>query len=61
MVERAADEGFTEGVQTFAVAAGAESYTDTTAQSGATYFYRVRTEAAAGWSPWSEAAEVSLP
>ena len=35
VVERAADEGFTEGVQTFAVAAGAESYTDTTAQSGA--------------------------
>ena len=41
--------------------AGAESYTDTTAQSGSTYFYRVRTEAAAGWSPWSAAAEVSLP
>ena len=36
-------------------------YTDTTAQSGSTYFYRVRTEAAAGWSPWSAAAEVSLP
>ena len=61
VVERAADEKFTEGVQTFAVAAGAQSYADTTAPSGGVCFYRVRTEAAAGWSPWSAAAEVSLP
>ena len=31
------------------------------ASGGQSYFYRVRTEAAAGWSPWSAAAEVSLP
>ena len=39
----------------------AATYTDTTAQGGSTYFYRVRAEAVAGWSPWSAAAEVSLP
>ena len=61
VVERAADEGFTEGVETFTTAAGASTYTDATAQSGTTYFYRVRTESAAGWSAWSAAAEVSVP
>ncbi len=61
VVERAADEEFTEGAATFAADGGASSYTDTTAHGGSTYFYRVRTEAAAGWSPWSAAAEVSLP
>jgi hypothetical protein len=61
VVERAADAKFTEGVETFAADADASTYTDTTAQSGSAYFYRVRTEAAAGWSPWSAAAEVDLP
>ena len=61
VVERAADEGFTADVQTFTTAADASTYTDATAQSGSTYFYRVRTESAAGWSAWSAAAEVSVP
>lgn len=60
-VERAADEGFTKDVQTYPATAGASTYTDTTAQSGSTYYYRVRTETTAGWSPWSAAAEVSVP
>ena len=61
VVGRAADESFSRGVKTFAVAAGEQRFADATVQSGSTYFYRVRTEAAAGWSPWSAAAEVSLP
>jgi hypothetical protein len=61
VVERAADKGFTNGVETFTVAGDATTYTDATAQSGTTYFYRVRTESAAGWSAWSAAAEVSVP
>ncbi len=61
VVERATDEGFTKDAQTFTAAADAAAYTDTTAQSGSSYFYRVRAEAAAGWSAWSSAAEVSLP
>ena len=60
VVERATDQGFTKEVQSF-TAVDAPSYADTGAQSGATYFYRVRADAAAGWSPWSPAAEVSLP
>ena len=61
VVQRATDEGFTKDVRTFTAAADAAAYTDTTAQGGSTYFYRVRAEAVAGWSPWSAAAEVSLP
>jgi hypothetical protein len=60
VVERAADEDFTDAVA-FTAEAGASSYTDATAEGGRTYFYRVRTEAAAGWSAWSGAAEVSVP
>jgi hypothetical protein len=61
VVERAADQDFEEDLRAFAVAADEASYTDATAQSGSTYFYRVRTEAAAGWSTWSAAAEISMP
>ena len=61
VVERATDEGFTEGVETFTTAADASTYTDATAPSGSTYFYRVRAESVAGWSAWSAAAEVSVP
>ena len=61
VVERAADEDFVQDVQAFTVSGEATTYTDTTAQSGSTYFYRVRTESAAGWSAWSAAAEVSVP
>ena len=60
VVERAADEGFTKQVQTFP-ASDASSYKDTSAQSGRTYFYRVRAESAAGWSPWSTTATASVP
>ena len=60
-MERAADEGFTSDVQAFTAAGDATTYTDATAQSGSTYFYRVRTESAAGWSAWSAAAEVRVP
>jgi hypothetical protein len=61
LVERAADEGFAQDVQAFTVARDATTYTDAAVQGGTTYFYRVRTESAAGWSAWSAAAEVSVP
>ena len=61
VVERAADKGFTDEVETFTTDGAASTYSDAAAQSGSTYFYRVRTESAAGWSAWSAAAEVSVP
>ena len=36
-------------------------HADATAQGGRTYFYRVRAEAVAGWSPWSAALKYSPP
>ena len=61
VVERAADEGFRKGRTSFEAAAGASSFTDDSARSGRTYFYRVRAEGAAGFSPWSAAAEIAVP
>ena len=60
-VERADDVGFRGGHTSFAAAVGSTSLTDDSAQAGHTYFYRVRAEAAAGYSPWSAPAEVELP
>ena len=51
-VERATDSGFTAGVVDIAVNnATAVAHTDTVAAG--TYFYRVRAENAAAYSPWS--------
>ena len=62
VVERAADEGFTDGSQDLHRSGRRRELRRTRRRrAGAPYFYRVRTEAAAGWSPWSAAAEVSLP
>ena len=61
VVERADDEDFRKGRTSFEAAADAASLTDDTAQAGRTYFYRVRAEGAAGYSPWSAPAEVTVP
>jgi hypothetical protein len=61
VLERAADESFRKGRTSFTAAAGATSLTDDSAPAGGTYFYRVRAEGAAGYSPWSAPAEVALP
>ena len=42
-VQRAADEAFTEGLMTFTTTGTKTAYTDTTADAGRSYFYRVRT------------------
>jgi hypothetical protein len=60
-VQRAADEDFTSGIATFSLVGTETSYTDATAQAGESYFYRVRTTSAAGWSPWSAPAEPASP
>ena len=60
-VERAADEEFRKGRTTFEAAAGASSLTDDSARAGRTYFYRVRAEGEAGYSPWSATAAIDLP
>ena len=60
-VQRGGDEAFTAGLATFAVTGEATTYRDATAPGGGTYFYRVRTETAAGWSPWSPAVQVAVP
>ena len=60
-LQRAADEGFSEGVVPLAPSGAGASFTDAEAPAGATAFYRVRTVSAAGWSPWSPAAEVDVP
>ena len=60
-IQRAADEGFGEGVAPLAPSGADASFTDTGASPGAKYFYRVRTVSSAGWSPWSPAAEVDVP
>ena len=60
-LQRAADEGFSQAVVPLAPSGVGASFTDTGASPGATYFYRVRTVSAAGWSPWSQAAEVDVP
>ena len=60
-LERAGDEAFTQGVTTLTPDGAKRSFTDTGAPAGATSFYRVRTVSAAGWSPWSPAAEVDVP
>jgi FtsP/CotA-like multicopper oxidase with cupredoxin domain len=59
-VQRGGDEAFTAGLATFAITGEATTYRDATAPSG-TYFYRVRAETAAGWSPWSPAVQVAVP
>jgi FtsP/CotA-like multicopper oxidase with cupredoxin domain len=56
-VRRAADEAFTAGVTTFTTSGPRTTYADTTAQAGRSYYYSVRTESAAGWSPWSAPVE----
>ena len=61
VVERADDEGFGGGLRSFTTAAGATAFTDHSAPAGRASFYRVRAESAAGFSPWSEPAEVSVP
>ena len=60
-LERADNEGFRDGRTSLSAPAGEPSLTDDSAQAGHTYFYRVRAEAAAGYSPWSAPAEVELP
>ena len=60
-LQRAADEGFTEGLRTFASPGTKTAYTDDTAQAGESYHYRLRSTTAAGWSPWSAPAEVTAP
>jgi fibronectin type 3 domain-containing protein len=61
VVQRAADETFEAGVETFAASAAATGHTDADAQSGGAYFYRVCTESEAGWSPWSTPVQVTVP
>lgn len=61
MVQRAADAAFRSGLASFTAAADATSLDDDTAQSGRTYFYRVRAESAAGFSPWSALVDVAVP
>jgi hypothetical protein len=61
LVQRAADERFQVDAETFEVDGDALSYTDATASGGGTYYYRVCTRSAAGWSPWSAAAQVAVP
>ena len=60
-VERADDEGFRRGRTSFPAAAAATSFTDDSPRAGGTYFYRVRAEAEAGYSPWSATVTVTLP
>lgn len=60
VVERAADKGFRSGRKSFMAAAAATSFTDDAAPAGRASFYRVRAEAAAGYSPWSAPAKVDL-
>jgi len=60
VVERAADEGFRSGRTSFTVASAETSFTDDSPPAGATSFYRVRAEAAAGYSPWSAPTKVDL-
>jgi hypothetical protein len=61
MVQRAGDATFTRGLKALEAAAGATSLVDDTARAGRTYYFRVRAESAAGFSPWSAPAEVTLP
>jgi FtsP/CotA-like multicopper oxidase with cupredoxin domain len=58
-IQRAADTGFTQDVLTFTPPGTATTYTDATTLPGESYHYRVRSIAAAGWSPWSTPAEVT--
>ncbi len=59
VVQRATDEEFAHGVRTTTIAGAKTAYTDAGAAAGVTYYYRVRSTAAAGWSPWSAPAEVT--
>jgi FtsP/CotA-like multicopper oxidase with cupredoxin domain len=61
VVQRADDASFTTGLVTSAVTAPANTWTDPTAASGATYHYRVRAENDIAYSDWSAAADVTLP
>ncbi|PTA43102.1 hypothetical protein [Micromonospora sp. RP3T] len=56
LVQRSTTSTFTANLTTFTAAAGATSYTDSTAVPGTTYFYRVRRENSASYSGWSNTA-----
>ena len=61
LLQRADDEGFLSGLETFDAPAAASALMDDTVESGRTYYYRVRAASTAGASPWSNVAEVTLP
>ena len=58
-VERATDANFTQGLTTFSAAANAQSYADTTASSGVTYYYRVSSYNNTGDSVYSTVVSAS--
>ncbi len=58
-VQRAADGGFTQDLRTFTLPGTGTSYTDADTRPGESYNYRVRSTAAAGWSPWSAPTAVT--
>jgi len=61
LVQRANNAGFTSGVVSTPVAVPATGWTDATTASGQTYWYRVRSENAIGYSTWPASANVTLP
>jgi FtsP/CotA-like multicopper oxidase with cupredoxin domain len=52
-IQRATDSNFTAGVTNFTAGPTATSYTNTPVAQNITYYYRVRAENSAGYSPWS--------
>ncbi|WSN12695.1 fibronectin type III domain-containing protein [Micromonospora sp. NBC_01699] len=56
LVERATNVTFTAGVTTFSLPPGVGTTADSTVTPGTTYYYRVRTETAVGYSGWSNTA-----
>jgi hypothetical protein len=53
LIQRATNNGFTQGLTTFNVPANVTSFTDTTVQSNTRYYYRLQAFNAAGNSPFS--------